>query len=555
MRRIAIFFVVLAFSLGSVSALSTTLGEAYEPSETMIGKLSDDIHAVNVKNARILRDGHIDVGFNGDIKKLGNSYFIWILAPLNSGNYKLVVGNVITNVGDVLNLEHEFVVGKEKSEYSITPGFIVSSEDFEIVANLNVDFGKTINVDYPSFRNVSLTPGSNKINIQIGKVIGNKLVMISVGKYLVPAFLIGKQSVCGDGEIHNEEVCDGSNLRSESCSTRGFDSGELTCLSNCLSFNTSLCKVTPVCDSVNLDLCSSDSSCSSAGGFWYGGYTKKCNRYEKGAECDSEHTGLCTTAGTCLDAGGFWYDGECKEKSCDSNNLKLCESVSDCLSAEGYWYSGICNSEDEVNVAPKFEFSDAVIRSSVLASQSIPIYSFQLRNVGENRIKNIFLEYNREKFIVFPDAEIVLKPEENVNISLSLKTPIEFPLKGAIIAYAGNFSDYILIEIDSTENEKNVETVYLDDEEGPGYYCSELGGIICVDEEVCSEEAVESIGGNCCLAECKIGNRGSRVWIGYLTVVLIILVLLIVYVKYKKAGKPPNVLTEKRFSMAEKKLP
>ncbi|MCD4759496.1 hypothetical protein K8R33_01255 [archaeon] len=56
---------------------------------------------------------------------------------------------------------------------------------------------------------------------------------------------------CGDGVVDGNEVCDkGSNIESvsddvfpneETCITEGFDSGNLACSSNCLSFDTSGC--------------------------------------------------------------------------------------------------------------------------------------------------------------------------------------------------------------------------------------------------------------------------------------------------------------------------
>jgi len=558
MREIVFLLCVIFLSLGSVSALSSTLGETYEPSETMIGQLSDDVLVIDSADARVLRNGHIDVGFNGDIKKLGESYFVWLLAPLNPGDYMLVVEDVITTGGDVLNLEHNFVVEGEQTDYSLSKGVVVSSKDFEIVVTLHDDFSQTINLDYPSAREIELTPGSNSISVEFGEVIGNNLVMVNLGKYVVPAFLIGGPSICGDGEINGEEICDGSNLNSESCTTQGFDLGALDCSSNCLSFDASSCEMNPVCGPDNLELCESESECSSSGGYWYGGYSDKCNKYAQDAKCDSEHVGLCRTSGTCLDAGGYWYGSECnegEEKICEPGDLDFCESIGDCLRAEGFWYNGGCNEEDDEYFTPFFEFSDAVIRSSILASKSPPSYSFELRNIGENRIRSIYLDYNREKFIVFPDEDIDLDPEESANVTLSLMEGVEFPVKGAVIAYAGNVSEFILVEIDSTTNEDEVETVYLEDEEGPGYYCSELGGVICVGGEVCSESPVESIGGECCLAECETGSGGSKAWIGYLIAAIIILVLLIVYIKYKKTGKPPAVPTEKRFEMAEKKLP
>jgi hypothetical protein len=48
------------------------------------------------------------------------------------------------------------------------------------------------------------------------------------------------QSLCGNGSIDSGEQCDGSNLGGQTCVSRGYAGGTLTCNSNC-AFNTSAC--------------------------------------------------------------------------------------------------------------------------------------------------------------------------------------------------------------------------------------------------------------------------------------------------------------------------
>lgn len=45
---------------------------------------------------------------------------------------------------------------------------------------------------------------------------------------------------CGDGVIQSGEECDGSNLAGQTCQSRGFSGGTLSCNANC-TFNTSQC--------------------------------------------------------------------------------------------------------------------------------------------------------------------------------------------------------------------------------------------------------------------------------------------------------------------------
>ncbi len=51
----------------------------------------------------------------------------------------------------------------------------------------------------------------------------------------------GPCDTCGNGQIDNGEACDGSNLNNQSCTSLGFDTGTLTCNSDC-TLNQSQCE-------------------------------------------------------------------------------------------------------------------------------------------------------------------------------------------------------------------------------------------------------------------------------------------------------------------------
>jgi hypothetical protein len=54
--------------------------------------------------------------------------------------------------------------------------------------------------------------------------------------------ILGQQALCGNGEINDGEVCDGTNLTGYTCADQtGFASGTLACSDDCLSFDTNAC--------------------------------------------------------------------------------------------------------------------------------------------------------------------------------------------------------------------------------------------------------------------------------------------------------------------------
>lgn len=93
----------------------------------------------------------------------------------------------------------------------------------------------------------------------------------------------------------------------------------------------------PECDASHLDICLTESTCATAGGYWYG---DTCNS----TPCDASHLNICTTEADCGAASGYWYGGVCNSVSCDGAHIDLCASNADCRAAGGYWHGNVCKS-------------------------------------------------------------------------------------------------------------------------------------------------------------------------------------------------------------------
>ena len=84
-------------------------------------------------------------------------------------------------------------------------------------------------------------------------------------------------------------------------------------------------------------------------------------------------------------------------------------------------------------------------------------------------------------------------------------------------------------------------------------YCTDLSGVLCSKNDVCSGDNVDSRDGTCCIGTCKLPEPASLAWIGYLLVGIILLVVAIMWLKYKKI-KPKDKL-EKKIKPVKKDLP
>ncbi len=546
-----------------VSAVSSTIRDSYAPRETMIGEITGGILApIRAEQVRVVRDGHLDVAAQFDIGKLGNRYFIWIIAPANSGNYSLIIRNVVAlvdGVPEVVEYRKDFTVQGPMIDFSVAPGFVIANKNFEIAATAYS--GMDVQVDFPESRTITLYPGTNYVDFSISGILGTQQILMNFGRYQIPLYIVGQRYICGDGLISDREVCDGANLDGKTCTSvpGGFISGQLQCASSCLAFDTSFCELPSdspsSCDSEHLSLCLTQANCTGAGGHWY---NNTCNRYEQGAVCDSQHVELCLTQGTCIDAGGYWYNNTCNKNAsatCGENYPELCLTAGTCLDAKGYWYNNSCYASAEVvavcgdgivtgseecdgnnlsmgnctslgydggNLScmsdecrfnltecfliplpgpPSFALDPAEIRSTVFLSRGFSTYRFRITNTGDSEIVGLRLDFNPSKFMIVPYQDINISVNESASFNVTVNDVWRgHPFKGVVIAYAEDSFEYLLLEFNFTDTESGAITEYSrnSSSSGPSYYCSELLGIECGAGQTCDGNVVATIDRSSC---------------------------------------------------------
>lgn len=206
MKRMIFVFLLPIFvvcSLQIVSAISTTLNDSYSKGETIItevsGNILEPIGAVNVE----FRRGHVIVPFDYDLKKLGETYYLWAITPQTEMNYTLIIKNITTFVsGKVqkINYERNFSVSGNLSDYSIKPGFILTDKNFEVKVQLNEDNNKQIDVIFTGSTTFTLKPGENTIKFSITGIEESGPYNISIGRYTLPAYIKTNKTTTSTGE-------------------------------------------------------------------------------------------------------------------------------------------------------------------------------------------------------------------------------------------------------------------------------------------------------------------------------------------------------------------
>ncbi len=194
MKRGIIFLFFIIF-ISSVSAISTNLKAEYERGESIIIEISGNIlEPIDKKDVEFLR-GHVAIPIEYDLRKLENKYFLWAIAPQNANNYTLVINNIATTSAgrtEIVDFRQNFSVTENLSDYSIKPGFISAQEDFIVSIQLNEDFEKKININFPNEGEIVLKPGRNDVGFSITGVNASELIEINIGKYVFHALIISK---------------------------------------------------------------------------------------------------------------------------------------------------------------------------------------------------------------------------------------------------------------------------------------------------------------------------------------------------------------------------
>ncbi|MBU1536395.1 hypothetical protein KKF84_13800 [Myxococcota bacterium] len=124
---------------------------------------------------------------------------------------------------------------------------------------------------------------------------------------------------CGDGFVHGDEVCDGDQLRGQTCLSLGYSGGDLSCNDNC-TLNTMECLAPLTCGNGTIEVpetCDGSDLAGSCEDLGYYGGTLLCD-----TNCRHD-TSNCEIHGRCGDGVSQ------SEESCDGDDLEgeTCETL------------------------------------------------------------------------------------------------------------------------------------------------------------------------------------------------------------------------------------
>lgn len=146
-------FFLLILVLPSVFAVSIDLNKTYFPRQTLITKISGNF-LENIKSENIFfYSGRDKISMEYEIAKIEDSFYLYSILPNKERNYTLIIKDAhYFEAGQDIkqDLEFNFTVSGRVADFTIKPGFIVSSKDFSITLESNFDT-ISINLTYVNF--------------------------------------------------------------------------------------------------------------------------------------------------------------------------------------------------------------------------------------------------------------------------------------------------------------------------------------------------------------------------------------------------------------------
>ncbi len=211
---------VLLFCIQGALAITTDIKEEYLQGETVATEIKGNvIGAISSSNVE-LRRGHVLVPMEFELRKLGEEYFLWFITPKNEENYTLIIKNIPSTVsGQIEDVTYtkNFSTSANLSEYTIKPGFVYTSGDFDIAITLNEDEDKEINTDFleETDRIIILKPGENTITFSAEEINETGMYNLSIEEFILPVYFKLNRTV---NNIFVNESGEDNNLTNENAS-------------------------------------------------------------------------------------------------------------------------------------------------------------------------------------------------------------------------------------------------------------------------------------------------------------------------------------------------
>jgi hypothetical protein len=178
------------------------------------------------------------------------------------------------------------------------------------------------------------------------------------------------------------------------------------------------------------------------------------------------------------------------------------------------------------------------------------LFIVSLTNFGRTNLTDIELKVNCSnaiKVAITPETISELDEDQRIFVNITLNASNAGKYSGEIEANSGSNSALIKLAIEVNESASEINNTG-----NQGYQqelnCSQIGGVKCPLDYVCSVPSELTIDGYCCKGECKKSSSsgGSNSTLGIIIIILVFAGLIgFLYYMKKKQKKPMDILKER----------
>ena len=148
MKKSLIIFIFILLPL--VTAVNIDMKNSFDSGETITAKFSGNfVDKVSKENVFFYR-GHVRVPMDFDIMNVEDDYYVYAANDKDSGNYSIFLEDLdYYNQGKITDepFSKNFTITENYADFSINPGFITTTKDFEIKLQNFQDNELTVNIN------------------------------------------------------------------------------------------------------------------------------------------------------------------------------------------------------------------------------------------------------------------------------------------------------------------------------------------------------------------------------------------------------------------------
>ncbi|MEM3113494.1 MAG: hypothetical protein QXI33_03685 [Candidatus Pacearchaeota archaeon] len=201
MKRAVIFLVFILFSLSLTYAIELKAQKnAFSQGETILFSIDGNIISPIKKENIGFFEGHVQKPFFYDAARIRETYYIYTITPYRAGEYSIKVSNIYYKENNEYitgNIGFNFTISNTTADFYVSPGFIITNKNFNILVSNNKNSALEINYGFlENFSNYETIPKQNikSISIDISNfnttTITNLSIKSSGISYSLPIYII-----------------------------------------------------------------------------------------------------------------------------------------------------------------------------------------------------------------------------------------------------------------------------------------------------------------------------------------------------------------------------